>query len=103
MENQGPSLITCIVERGRADQVVAAAIAAGAQGATIYYGRGVGVRQKLGWRGMLVRPEKEVILIVTKEEETSAVFDAVVASAKLEKPGHGFAFLHKLDRAVGFL
>ena len=103
MENQGPSLITCIVERGLADKVVEAAIAAGADGATIYYGRGVGVRQKLGWRGMLVRPEKEVILIVTRAEQTTKVFDAVLAAAKLEKPGQGFAFLHKIDRAEGFL
>jgi len=103
MENQGPSLITCIVERGCADKVVEAAMAAGAEGATIYYGRGMGIRQKLGWRGMLVRPEKEVILIVTKEEQTTTVFNAVVAAAKLAKPGHGFAFLHKIDRAVGFL
>lgn len=98
-----PNLITCIVQRGEADKVVDAAIAAGAEGATIYYGRGTGVRQKLGFAGRFIRPEKEIVLIVTKVEQTDAVFNAVVKAASLEKKGQGFAFLHKLDRAVGFL
>lgn len=103
MDKSGVCLITCIVERGRAEKVVNAAMNAGAEGATIYYGRGVGVRQKIGWKGLLVKPEKEVILIATKGEETNKVFDAVVESANLNKPGNGFAFLHRIDRAVGFL
>jgi|SRR3989339_552083 len=103
MEHVNPNLITCIVQRGEADQVVAAAMQAGAQGATIYYGRGTGVREKLGFAGMFIKPEKEIILIVAKEEQTEAVFEAVVKAARLEKKGQGFAFLHKLDRAVGFV
>lgn len=98
-----PNLITCIVQRGDADKVVEAAIAAGAEGATIYYGRGTGIRQQLGLAGRFIRPEKEIILIVTRVEETDAVFDAVVEAARLEDKGQGFAFLHQLDRAVGFL
>ena len=103
MEHVNPNLITCIVQRGEADQVVAAAMQAGAQGATIYYGRGTGVREKLGFAGMFIKPEKEIILIVAKEEQTEAVFEAVVKAARLEKKGQGFAFLHKIDCAVGFL
>ncbi len=103
MDNSGVCLITCIVERGRANKIVDAAVKAGAEGATIYYGRGVGVRQKIGWQGLLVKPEKEVILIATQEKQTTKVFDAVVEAANLEKPGNGFAFLHRIDRAVGFL
>jgi nitrogen regulatory protein PII len=98
-----PNLITCIVQRGEADKVVDAAIEAGAEGATIYFGRGTGVRQKLGFAGRFIKAEKEIILIVTKVEETDAVFNAVVRAARLDQKGQGFAFLHKLDRAVGFL
>lgn len=98
-----PNLITCIVQRGEADKVVNAAIEAGAEGATIYYGRGTGVRQKIGFSGLFIKAEKEIILIVTKVAETDAVFNAVVRAAKLDEQGRGFAFLHRLDRAVGFL
>ncbi|HIJ78021.1 MAG: P-II family nitrogen regulator [Desulfobulbaceae bacterium] len=103
MESVNPNLITCIVQRGESNKVVDAAMAAGAQGATLYYGRGTGIREKLGFAGRFIKPEKEIILIITKDEQTSAVFDAVVSAAQLDQPGRGFAFLHKLDRAVGFL
>lgn len=95
--------ITCIVQRGRAEKVVDAALKAGAPGATYYYGRGTGVRQKLGVLSKLIVPEKEIILIVTRESQTDAVFEAIVKAGKLDKKGQGFAYIHKVDRAVGFL
>lgn len=95
--------ITCIVQRGRAEKVVDAALKAGAPGATYYYGRGTGVRQKLGVLSKLIVPEKEIILIVTRESQTDAVFEAIIKAGKLDKKGQGFAYIHKVDRAVGFL
>ncbi len=97
------NLITCIVQRGRAEKVVDAALKAGAPGATYYYGRGTGVRQKLGVLSKLIVPEKEIILIVAKEDHTESVFDAVIKAGKLDKKGQGFAYIHKIDRAIGFL
>ena len=98
-----PKLITCIVQRGKADKVVEAAMAAGAQGATISFGRGMGVRERLGLGGLFIRPEKEIIYIVTKQEESEAVMAAVVKAARLKEKGQGFAFLHELDQAIGFV
>lgn len=96
-------LVTCIVERGRAERVADEAIRAGAQGATIFPARGTGVRQRLGPSAGLIDPEKEVILIVTKDEQTQAVFDTVVNVARLGEPGRGFAYLQPVQQAVGFL
>ena len=48
------SLITCIVEKGQADGIVKAARQAGATGATVYYARGSGVRERLGLLGVAV-------------------------------------------------
>ena len=97
------NLITCIVQRGKAEKVVDAALLAGATGATFFYGRGTGVRQKLGVLSKLIVPEKEIIQIVVKEEQTDKVFEAIIKAAKLKKKGQGFAYIHKIDRAVGFL
>jgi nitrogen regulatory protein P-II 1 len=102
MGTSGAKLITCIVQRGRADKVVEAAMAAGAEGATISYGRGTGIRQQLGLRGYLIKPEKEIILIVTKTEQTEVVMEAVVGAAGLRERGQGFAFLHEIETAIGF-
>lgn len=96
-------LITCVVERGKADRAVQAAIDAGAQGATIFYARGTGVRQKLGLLGSLIRAEKEVILIGVKEDEIEKVFAAIVEAAELHKPAKGFAFIHSIEKVVGFV
>lgn len=103
MQTVSPNLITCIVQRGEANKVVAAARKAGAEGATIFYGRGTGIRESIGIKGRFIKPEKEIILIVTKQEQTNAVFNAVIKAANLDTKGKGFAFLHSLDRAVGFL
>jgi len=97
------NLITCIVQRGKAEKVIDAALMAGAPGATYYYGRGTGVRQKLGVLSKFIVPEKEVILIVTKGNQTDTVFDAIIKAGKLDKKGQGFAYIHKIDRAIGFL
>ena len=97
------SLITCIVQRGRAEKVVDAALKAGAPGATYYYGRGTGVRQKLGMLSKLIVPEKEIILIVTRDHQTDSVFEAIIKAGNLDKKGQGFAYINKIDRAVGFL
>ena len=60
-------LITCIVQRGTAEAAVQAARKAGAQGATLFYARGTGVRQShLGILGVTVSSEKEVIYIVAE-------------------------------------
>ena len=96
------NMITCIVQRGEADKIVDSAIEAGAEAATIYYGRGRGVREKMGLAGRFIKPEKEIILIIVAQEQTDAVFDEVSRSAGLEKKGQGVAFLHKIDRACGF-
>lgn len=103
MSTSNPKLITCIVQRGKADKVIKAAMDAGAQGATISYGRGTGIREMLGLRGLLIRPEKEIIYIVTKEDESVEVLEAIVEAARLREKGQGFAFLHDLDAAIGFV
>ena len=95
--------IFCVVQRGKADEVVKSALEAGAQGATIFYARGTGVRQKLGVLGGLIQPEKEVIFIVTPSEKTDRVFNAMVTVGKLDEPGKGFAFVQKIERAIGFI
>ncbi len=96
-------LITCIIERGKSEPVVDIALKNGAQAATIFQGRGRGVREHLGFVGKLIQPEKEVILVVTKSDDTQKVFDAIVDLAKLNEPGKGFAYVQPVMQAIGFL
>ncbi|MBI4844728.1 MAG: P-II family nitrogen regulator [Nitrospirae bacterium] len=99
----GLKSITCIVEKDNAERVVNAAIGAGAQGATISFAVGAGVRQQMGVIGEMIIPQKEMITIVAHEDKADTIFDAVVIAGALESPGKGFAYMQPVDRAVGFL
>lgn len=98
------NLITCIVESGRADRIAETVVKAGAPGVTVlHHATGTGSRQKFGHLAMFIRPEKEIIFIVVKDEETTEkIFDLVIKEGGLDKPGKGFAFIQKVDKVVGF-
>lgn len=101
-QTQKYNLITCIVQRGKGDEVWDAAKKAGAGGVTIHFARGKGVREKLGLLGIAISPEKEVLQLVVPDKDADKIFDAIVKAGKLETPGMGFAFLEDVKRAVGF-
>ena len=96
-------LITCIVERGKADKIINKAIQSGAQAATYYYGKGRGIRERMGIVGKFIAPEKEIILVVTKQDKARVVFNAMVQAGELNVPGKGFAYIQSVEDAVGFL
>lgn len=97
------ALITCIVQRGMADEIVQAAQDAGAQGATIYYARGGGVRERLGILGLAVEVEKEVINIIVAAEQADRIFKRMYAAGKLDTPGMGFIYVTRLEKAGTFI
>ena len=99
-----PSLITCIVERGRADEVVKAAMKAGAPAATIHFARGSGVRERLTLLlKIAISPEKEVIDIVAPGDTADAIFEAMVDAGDLHLPGKGFIYMMPVTRALTHL
>lgn len=98
----GNDLITCIIEEGRAKTIVETVLKADVCGATVFHGRGTGARKNFGFLAMSVKPEKEIIFIVTKEGQTEKVFDLIVKEGHLDRPGAGFAFIQRIEKAVGF-
>lgn len=94
------ALVTCVVENGLADALVAAAREAGAQGATIHHARGVGVRERLGLLGVTVDAEKEVVQFMVPSDIVDAVLRAVVVAGNLDTPGKGLAYVTRLEKAA---
>ena len=97
------ALITCIVQKGMGDKVVQAAIAGGAQGATVYFGRGSGVRERLGLLGLAVDVEKEVIDIIVAEDQRDRIFEKIYFAAKLDTPGMGLAYVTLLEKVATYV
>ncbi len=97
------ALITCIVQKGLADSIVGATREAGAQGATVYYARGTGVRERLGILGVAVEAEKEVINIVVASDQVDRILEVIYLAGNLDTPGMGFAYVVPLEKAATYV
>jgi nitrogen regulatory protein P-II 1 len=97
------ALITCIVQRGTADIIVKAAQDAGAQGATVFYARGGGVRERLGILGIAVEVEKEIINIVVATDQIDRIFEKIYLAGNLDTPGMGFMYVTPLEKAATYI
>lgn len=97
------ALIICVVQKGMADDVIKAARDAGAQGSTVYYARGYGVRERLGLLGVAVDVEKEVVNIVVSMDQADRIFEKMSVAAKMDTPGMGFMYMTHLDKAVTYI
>ncbi len=96
-------MITCIVQLGRADAVIKAAQNVGAQGATVTYARGTGIRERMGLLGVTIEEQKENIRIIVSEEQSDRVFEAMYLAGELDKPGMGMMFMNDLDRVATYI
>ena len=97
------SLITCIVQRGIADTIVKAAQEAGAQGATVYYARGEGVRERLGILALAVEVDKGVINVVVAKDQADRILERMYIAGDLDTPGMGLIFLTPLEKAATYI
>jgi nitrogen regulatory protein P-II 1 len=94
------ALITCIVQRGMAEEIITAAREAGAQGATVHYAKGMGIRERLGILGVAVEVEKEVVNILVSTEQADKVFETIYLAGRLDTPGMGLVYTTLLDKAA---
>jgi nitrogen regulatory protein P-II 1 len=97
------SLITCIVQRGLGDDIVTAAQDAGAQGATIYFARGTGVRERLGVFGVAVEVEKAVVNIIVANDQVDRIFEHLYIVGELHTPGRGLLYVTPLEKAATYI
>ena len=97
------NLITCVLQTGLAEGVLDAAKNCGAQGATISYARGTGIRERMGLLGVTIDEQKEVIRIIVSEEQADRVFEAMYLAGGLDTPGKGIMFMTKLDRVATYI
>ena len=97
------SLITAVVQRGKADDLVKAAQEAGAQGASIHYSHGRGVRERLGLMGLVVEAEKETIHIIVSSDQANRVFERIYKEGDFDTPGMGFMWVTPVEKAATFI
>jgi len=96
-------LITCVIQKDQAEQVLEAAKNAGAQGATISYAQGTGIRERMGLIGVTIDEQKEVIRIIVSEEQSELIFETIYLAGQLDKPGRGIMYMSRLDRVATYI
>lgn len=97
----GQKLIITIVHKDKAKRVVAAAKRTGARGGTIFYGKGVKIKEKNRFLGIPVEREREIILTVVHGRICTAVLDAISAAVKLNQPRQGIGFVIDTKKVTG--
>jgi nitrogen regulatory protein PII len=85
-------MISVIVNRGYADDIMNAARKAGAKGGTILNARGTGKPDDEKFFGITIVPEKEELIILAERENTEAIKAAIEALPCLTTPGIGIMF-----------
>lgn len=93
-------LISVIVTRGYADDVMAVARKAGAGGGSIIHARGTGKKEDEKFFGITIVPEKEQLLIAVQNEKAEQIKTAIKEMEILHKPGMGVLFALPIEEYV---
>lgn len=101
VDNPMYKIIITIVNRGKAEDVIDAAKAAGSKGGTIINARGSGVNETRRLFHMDIEPEKEMVMILSKEDVADAIVSSIKECLDIDKPGNGIIFIQNVDKVYG--
>lgn len=100
MENKF-ELLLVLVNSGFADTVMDSAREQGARGGTIIHARGTGTKEMEAKYGVVITPDKEMVMILVNAAIKDAVMAAVNKACGLATDGQGIAFSLPVDDVVG--
>jgi nitrogen regulatory protein PII len=94
-------VINAIVDKGKAEEVIEAASNAGSTGGTIINARGAGIHETRRVFAIDIEPEKEIVMIIAKNELVNGIIQAINERLEMDKPGNGIIFVQKAIRTYG--
>ncbi|MBF0780828.1 MULTISPECIES: P-II family nitrogen regulator [unclassified Granulicatella] len=101
-QNTMYQLITVIVDKGVAQEVISASSKAGSKGGTIINARGSSIYNTQRLFHMEIEPEKETVLIVALQEKVEEIIEEIDKSIHLEDT-HSILFVQPIQQAYGIL
>ncbi len=93
--------ITIIVDKGKAEDVIEAAITAGSKGGTIINGRGSGIHETSKLFSMDIEPEKEIVIILSEMEMTESIVTVIQKNLNIDEPGKGIIYVQDVNKTYG--
>lgn len=93
--------ITCISQRGSAEEIARGAMLAGSPSPTISFGYGHGIRDRLNFMLQLaINPKKELLEVVVGSAEADRIFEIMVERGKLDMPAMGFISTRHVQKGL---
>ncbi|MDR3170018.1 MAG: hypothetical protein LBU17_00150 [Treponema sp.] len=86
------AVLCCIVQRGMASSLAATVLEMGLCVPLISFGRGLGLRDRLGLLRVTIPVEKEVLYLVVPRFDAELIEGVIVHKARLDLPGQGFLY-----------
>lgn len=93
--------ITVIVDKGKAEYVIDAATRAGSKGGTVINGRGSGIHETSKLFSMDIEPEKEIVVILSRNEKTETIVSSIREQLKIDEPGNGIIYVQNVNKTYG--
>lgn len=94
-------LILSSVKTTITDQIVDAAKATGATGATIIPARGTGIKEAKTFFGLSLEAQTDIILFLVEEHLVEKILQGIKEAGQFHKPGTGIAFVVPVEQVVG--
>lgn len=94
-------LLLSIVATGYAEKVMSVAKKNGANGGTLIRGREVGTKSSFKFFNVEVEPEKDILLIVCKEEDKNKIMSGILEKYGANTEAKGVCLTLPIDNVVG--
>lgn len=94
-------LIMAVINEGHTDPVMNAARSAGAAGGTVLHAKGTGGKLSEKFLGVSLADEKEVVLIVSKAGEKTAIMRAISDQCGVDTPSGAITFSLPISSVAG--
>lgn len=94
-------VIFTIIDRGLAEDVVDAAVSAGASGGTIINARGAGMHEHSTLFSLSLEPEKEIVMIISEKNKSDNIIAAINKAMQIDAPGKGILFTMDVNKTSG--
>lgn len=101
MEANAYQMVIAVVNQGYSEDVMAAARPAGATGGTVLHSRRVGSEETLAFWGVSVQAEKELVAILCRQEEKTAVMQAIADKCGMRSEAQGIVLSVPVESVVG--
>lgn len=100
-EKRTHDMIVCVADRGQAELVMEAARQGGASGGTVVHARGFNAREEENFLHLLIRPEKELVLVIVPLAERKKVMRQICDAIARATGEAGLVFSLPVDDVMG--